>query len=180
MAEALIDSLSDEQLDPARYHDVHRETLTALIDAKATGRPPAPDAGSGAAPPDLLDALRASIEAAKQRRSSGNGGRRRTAEPVGPKKKAKSPAPAAGETRPPRSATEPRFDPAPQRLVLALAPLVSTAVSNTPHQMRGSDAAGCYNNSHEQLSGLWRARGPLPRHVGRPLGPHRGVHGCRL
>ena len=78
MAEALIDSLSDEQLDPARYRDVHRETLTALIDAKATGRAPAPDAGSGAAPPDLLDALRASIEAAKQRRSSGNGGRRRS------------------------------------------------------------------------------------------------------
>jgi DNA end-binding protein Ku len=102
MAEALIDSLSDEQLDPSRYRDVHRETLTALIDAKATGRAPTPDAGSGAAPPDLLDALRASIEAAKQRRSSGNGGRRRTAEPRGTKKKVKNPAQAASEARPPK------------------------------------------------------------------------------
>jgi DNA end-binding protein Ku len=102
MAEALIDSLSDEQLDPARYRDVHRETLTALIDAKATGRAPTPVAGAGAAPPDLLDALRASIEAAKQRRSSGNGERRRTVEPTGTKKKGKNPAQAASETRPPK------------------------------------------------------------------------------
>ena len=79
MAEALINSLSDEQLDPARYRDVHRETLTALIDAKATGRTlPAEEPAPGGAPaPDLLSALRASIEAAKQRRSSGNGGRGR-------------------------------------------------------------------------------------------------------
>jgi DNA end-binding protein Ku len=71
MAEALIDSLSDDQLDPERYRDVHRETLTALIDAKATGRPVAQDGEQAtAAPPDLLTALRASIEAAKQRRSA--------------------------------------------------------------------------------------------------------------
>ena len=43
MAEALIDSLADEQLDTTRYRDVHRETLTALIDAKATGRAPTPE-----------------------------------------------------------------------------------------------------------------------------------------
>ncbi|HWI01636.1 MAG TPA: Ku protein [Propionibacteriaceae bacterium] len=103
MAEALIDSLSDDQLDPARYRDVHRETLTALIDAKATGRVPAADVGSGAAPPDLLGALRASIEAAKQRRSTGNGGPRRTAEPVGTaKKRGKNPAEAGHEVRPPK------------------------------------------------------------------------------
>jgi len=103
MAEALIDSLSDDQLDPARYRDVHRETLTALIDAKATGRAPTPSAGSSAAPPDLLSALRASIEAAKQRRSSGNGGRARTAEPIGTaRKKVKNPAQAGPEARPPK------------------------------------------------------------------------------
>jgi DNA end-binding protein Ku len=101
MAEALIDSLSDEQLDPARYRDVHRETLTALIDAKATGRAPIPDAGSGAAPPDLLDALRASIEAAKQRRSSANGGRRRSGDAIGAaKKKVKNLAQAEREAPP--------------------------------------------------------------------------------
>ncbi len=103
MAEALIDSLSDEQLDPVRYRDVHRETLTALIDAKATGRAPTPETGSGAAPPDLLSALRASIEAAKQRRSTGNGARPQTGEPVGTaKKKAKNPAPAGREAHPPK------------------------------------------------------------------------------
>ena len=93
MAEALIDSLSDEQLDPGRYRDVHRETLTALIDAKATGSTVAQEAGAGAASPDLLSALRASIEAAKQRRSTGNGGRRRTAPSAGAaKRKQKKPA----------------------------------------------------------------------------------------
>jgi DNA end-binding protein Ku len=103
MAEALIESLSDEQLDPARYRDVHRETLTALIDAKATGRAPTPDAGSGVAPPDLLDALRASIEAAKQRRSSGNGTRRRTGDPLGTaKRKVKNLAQAEREAPPPK------------------------------------------------------------------------------
>jgi DNA end-binding protein Ku len=88
MAEALINSLSDEALDPGRYRDVHRETLTALIDAKATGRTVTEDARpTAAASPDLLSALRASIEAAKQRRSTGNGGRRRTTPSTGAAKK---------------------------------------------------------------------------------------------
>jgi DNA end-binding protein Ku len=96
MAEALIDSLSDEQLDPGRYRDVHRETLTALIDAKATGSTVTQDARPGAASPDLLSALRDSIEAAKQRRLTGNGGRRRTAPISGAaKKKQKKPAQTA-------------------------------------------------------------------------------------
>jgi DNA end-binding protein Ku len=101
MAESLIDSLSDEQLDPGRYRDVHRETLTALIDAKATGLTQEPE--PGAASPDLLSALRASIEAAKQRRSTGNGARRRTAGSTGAaKKKTKKPAEAGREAAPPK------------------------------------------------------------------------------
>jgi DNA end-binding protein Ku len=103
MAEALIDSLADEKLDPDRYRDVHRETLTALIDAKATGRGPAPEAASGAAPPDLMSALRASIEAAKQRQSNGNGARRRAGEAAEPtKKKVKEPVSAGRGARPPK------------------------------------------------------------------------------
>jgi DNA end-binding protein Ku len=113
MAEALINSLSDEQLDPARYRDVHRETLTALIDAKATGRtlPTQEAAPAGVAPPDLLSALRASIEAAKQRRSTGNGGRKPSVTTSGPsggptsgtaKKKIKKPADAGREASPPK------------------------------------------------------------------------------
>ena len=105
MAEALINSLSDDQLDPARYRDVHRETLTALIDAKATGQTVTTQeaAPPGAPPPDLLDALRASIAAAKQRRSTGNGGRRRAATTTSePKKKLKKRAEAGGEAGPPK------------------------------------------------------------------------------
>ena len=103
MAEALINSLSDEGLDPDRYRDVHRETLTALIDAKATGRPATPAAEPGAVPLDLLAALRASIEAAKQRRSAGNGGRRRVgASTEAAKKKAKKPAQPGREVGPPK------------------------------------------------------------------------------
>ncbi|HEY6810500.1 MAG TPA: hypothetical protein VIZ70_05180, partial [Propionibacteriaceae bacterium] len=97
--------LSDDQLDPARYRDVHRETLTALIDAKATGRTVTTQeaAPRGAAPPDLLDALRASIAAAKQRRSTGNGGRRRAANTGSEaKKKLKKPAEASREAGPPK------------------------------------------------------------------------------
>ena len=103
MAEALIDSLADEKLDSSRYRDVHRETLTALIDAKSTGRGPTPDAGPGGAAPDLMSALRASIEAAKQRQANGNGVRSRDGEPAGStKKKAKEPAAVGRGTRPPK------------------------------------------------------------------------------
>jgi DNA end-binding protein Ku len=103
MAEALVDSLSDEQLDPGRYRDVHRETLTALIDAKATGRAPAQEGEPGAVPLDLVSALRASIEAAMQRRSTGNGGRRRAAaSPGAAKKKPTKPASAGREASPPK------------------------------------------------------------------------------
>jgi DNA end-binding protein Ku len=109
MAEALINSLSDEQLDPARYRDVHRETLTALIDAKAAGRTvTTQEAAPTEVPaPDLLSALRASIEAAKQRRSTANGARKRSTAPGGPtsgtaKKKIKKPAEAGREAGPPK------------------------------------------------------------------------------
>jgi DNA end-binding protein Ku len=94
--------LSDESLDPGRYRDVHRETLTALIDAKATGRTVVQDARSGAASPDLLSALRASIEAAKQRRSTGNGGRRTAPSAGAAKKKQKKPVQTVREADTPK------------------------------------------------------------------------------
>jgi DNA end-binding protein Ku len=103
MAEALIDSLADEQLDPGRYRDVHRETLTALIAAKATGRALAPDGEPSSVSLDLVSALRASIEAAKQRRSAPNGGRRRAAaSPGAAKKKTSKPAPTGRAASPPK------------------------------------------------------------------------------
>jgi len=112
MAEALIDSLSDQQLDPDRYRDVHRETLTALIDAKASGRTEIKAAAPGAPPLDLLNALRASIEAAKQRRTTGNrstrnGARRRpapsTSETTGVAKKSQKKPAAKAAAKPAES-----------------------------------------------------------------------------
>jgi DNA end-binding protein Ku len=104
MAEALIDSLSDEELDPGRYRDVHREALTALIDAKATGRTLLQESKAGAGPLDLMTALKASVEAAKQRKSTGpNGGGRRTV-PSGDSatKKPKKPVPTGRGSGPPK------------------------------------------------------------------------------
>ena len=150
MAEALIDSLADEQLDPNRYRDVRRETLTALINAKATGAP-APEVGLGAASPDLLGALRASIEAAKQRNASGNGVRRRTASrPVRRRRRSRS-----------------RRRPAVRRPSQE-ARLTPKAVANTPGAMRRPVGAGCYNNSMNSSPDFGLGRRPLPRHVGRP------------
>jgi len=93
MAEALIESLSDEELDPARYRDEHRETLTALIDAKATGRTVSQNGEPTAVSLDLLSALRASIDAAKKRRAAADDGGKHPAASGGPaKKKLKKPA----------------------------------------------------------------------------------------
>jgi DNA end-binding protein Ku len=93
MAEALIESLSDEELDPARYRDEHRETLTALIDAKATGRTVSQNGEPTAVSLDLLSALRASIDAAKKRRAAADDGGKHPAATAGPaKKKLKKPA----------------------------------------------------------------------------------------
>ena len=77
MADALIDSLSEQEFTPGRYRDVHRDALTALIDAKATGRPVARGTQGEAASGDLLTALRASVEAAKQRKAAGASSRQR-------------------------------------------------------------------------------------------------------
>jgi DNA end-binding protein Ku len=77
MADALIDSLSEQEFAPGRYRDVHRDALTALIDAKATGRPVARGTQGEAASGDLLTALRASVEAAKQRKAGATSRKRK-------------------------------------------------------------------------------------------------------
>jgi len=104
MAEALIDSLSDDELDSGRYRDVHRETLTALIDAKASGRTLTQESRAGAASLDLLTALRASIEAAKQRKSTADGapGRRTAPSSSAVTKKPKKSVPTRRGAGPPK------------------------------------------------------------------------------
>jgi DNA end-binding protein Ku len=69
MAEALVDLLAGE-FDAKEYKDAYREALTEVISAKLEGKEvvAAPDAPAQVM--DLMEALRASVEAAKARRAS--------------------------------------------------------------------------------------------------------------
>jgi DNA end-binding protein Ku len=70
MAQSLIDTLSGD-FHPEQYSDNYREALQALIEAKVEGREvvqPAEPAGDTGTVVDLMAALRASVEAAKQGR----------------------------------------------------------------------------------------------------------------
>lgn len=69
MAVMLIENLS-AHFDPARHHDAYREALLEVVESKLTNeplkRPEAPEQGKVT---DLMAALKASVEAAKSRRS---------------------------------------------------------------------------------------------------------------
>ena len=65
MARSLVKMLTGD-FEPEKYHDNYREALLELIEAKAEGQEikrPAPVAGKIT---DLMEALRASVEAAKK------------------------------------------------------------------------------------------------------------------
>lgn len=65
MAISLIENLSTE-FDPSRYQDTFQEALKQVIDAKVAGRPvPKPPAAKSQVV-DLMEALRASVEASKK------------------------------------------------------------------------------------------------------------------
>ena len=72
IANALIDLL-EEKFEPSKYKDEYRETMMALITAKLEGQQYVAAPAPAAAPPsvDLMAALRASVEAAKQRKGEG-------------------------------------------------------------------------------------------------------------
>jgi DNA end-binding protein Ku len=71
MARSLIDSLTDTW-DPRQFHDEYRDQLLALIETKAEGGTPPPAAAprEEAEVVDLVAALKASVDAAKRRRST--------------------------------------------------------------------------------------------------------------
>jgi DNA end-binding protein Ku len=81
MAQQLIDNFAGD-FDPGKYEDTYRDALCEIIKAKRKGKQVhhAPETEE-AAPPDLLEALRASIAAAgkgsrggsKRSRNGGNG-----------------------------------------------------------------------------------------------------------
>jgi DNA end-binding protein Ku len=87
MAGTLIESLSGD-FDPEAYHDEYREALESVIEAKIEGHEvvaPAEERPAAAGVVDLMSALRASVEAAKERQAG------RAAKPA----KADTPAKAA-------------------------------------------------------------------------------------
>jgi DNA end-binding protein Ku len=70
MAKALIESLA-ESFDPSRYHDEYREAVMKVVQAKIEGEViEAPAAPQPAKVMDLMEALRASVEAAKKSRTA--------------------------------------------------------------------------------------------------------------
>ena len=69
MAVSLIENLSDS-FDPKRYHDEYQAALKKLIEAKVEGAPlPAAPAERGEKIVDLMEALRASVEATRTKSS---------------------------------------------------------------------------------------------------------------
>jgi len=73
MAQSLIDTLSGD-FQPEQYSDNYREALQALIEAKVEGREvvqPEQPAGDTGTVVDLMAALRASVEAAREGRAGG-------------------------------------------------------------------------------------------------------------
>lgn len=71
MASSLVEALS-EPFDPGKYRDHYREALLEVIEAKTKGREVVVPEGAEVAPvTDLMAALRASVEAARKRRPSG-------------------------------------------------------------------------------------------------------------
>ena len=76
MAESYIATLQSD-FDPTRYHSEYREALEQLVEAKAGGLPlpeAEEDQPEAADVVDLVAALRASVDAAKQRRSAAASG----------------------------------------------------------------------------------------------------------
>ena len=89
MAKTLVESLSDT-FDPARYTDDYKDALMEIVNAKVEGQElvTAPDDEAPAKVMDLMEALRASVEAAKGSR----GARRAEAGKAEAETKAEKPA----------------------------------------------------------------------------------------
>jgi DNA end-binding protein Ku len=91
IAKQLVESLAGD-FDPDRYHDAYRDQVLEMIERKAQGKQIAvqPEPDEVAAPaPDLMGALKASLEAVKAREAAGDG----AAKP----KRSKAPAKAAAK-----------------------------------------------------------------------------------
>jgi DNA end-binding protein Ku len=107
IAKQLVDSLAGD-FEPAKYRDTYREQVLALIERKAQGeeiaiQPPAEEVPAPA--PDLMSALKASLEAVRAHDAGADDGAPSKAKPAA-KPAAKTPArkkPAAKKARPKRA-----------------------------------------------------------------------------
>ncbi|HEY7270100.1 MAG TPA: Ku protein [Dehalococcoidia bacterium] len=70
MAKTLVDMLSDDEFNLGEYRDNYRDALLDVIKAKSEGQTIETPAPAVAKVTDLMDALRASVEAAKARKSA--------------------------------------------------------------------------------------------------------------
>lgn len=109
IAVQLVDSLAAE-FEPEKYHDTYRQEVLALIDSKAKGEAiavqPTPEEVQAPAP-DLMSALKASLEAVRAREGAGPRAgagkpKRAARKPAGPKTgaaKARPGAKASGSSK---------------------------------------------------------------------------------
>jgi DNA end-binding protein Ku len=102
IAKQLVDSLAGD-FEPDSFHDTYRQQVLELIERKAQGKAiavqPAPEEVAAPAP-DLMSALKASLEAVREREGSGDG-----KAAAKPRKAAKKPAAkkaAAGKAAAPK------------------------------------------------------------------------------
>ncbi len=72
MAKSLVQSLAEDSFDPSRYHDDYHEALMAVVNAKVEGHElvEAPEPAASAKVMDLMEALKASVDAAKAQRAT--------------------------------------------------------------------------------------------------------------
>jgi DNA end-binding protein Ku len=81
---SLIENLSDS-FDPERYQDDYQAALKQVIDAKVEGAPlPEAPAAQGEKVVDLMEALRASVEATKKKAGAPQGKASTTGRPAAP------------------------------------------------------------------------------------------------
>jgi DNA end-binding protein Ku len=79
MAKALIENLT-EPWNPEQFKDEYREAMMDIVEKKVAGEPiEAPAEAPPARVVDLMEALKASVAAAKDRTPSAGGAKRRTA-----------------------------------------------------------------------------------------------------
>ena len=79
MARSLIDNLT-EPWNPEAFTDTYREALLRIVEKKVAGEPiEAPAAEAPARVVDLMEALKASVAAAKEKTPSARGGAKKSA-----------------------------------------------------------------------------------------------------